>query len=73
VDARYSRSELWIRLTTTASVLLVAAIAAVVSYRHMHGLVLEHGEDGWAAALIPVVGGRDDHKSNRLDLWIKNF
>jgi hypothetical protein len=49
-----SRSERWIRSTTTASVLLVAVIAAVLSYRHMHELVLKHGEDLWAAALIPL-------------------
>lgn len=44
----------WIRHTTTASVLLVALIAAVVSFRHMHRLALDHGEDPLAAALIPL-------------------
>ncbi len=48
------RPDCWIRLTTTASVLLVALIAAVVSFRHMHELALLHGEDPLAAALIPL-------------------
>lgn len=48
------RADRWIRLTTTASVLLVALIAAVVSFRHMHELALLHGEDPLAAALIPL-------------------
>ena len=43
-----------IRWTTTASVVLLAAIAAVVSYRHMHTLTLAHGESAWTAALIPL-------------------
>ncbi|MFE0147761.1 DUF2637 domain-containing protein [Nonomuraea sp. NPDC059007] len=38
--------------------LLVALIAAVVSFRHMHELALLHGEDPLAAALLPAtVGG----------------
>lgn len=48
------RFESWIRRTTTASVLLLAGIAAVVSFRHMHELALKHGEDELAAALIPL-------------------
>lgn len=39
------RPDRWIRRTTTASVLLVALIAAIVSFRHMHELALLHGED----------------------------
>ena len=42
------------RRTTTASVVLLAGIAAVVSYGHMHALALQHGEGAWAAALIPL-------------------
>ncbi|WP_308168861.1 DUF2637 domain-containing protein [Nonomuraea sp. NEAU-A123] len=34
--------------------LLLAAIAAVVSFRHMHELCLRHGEDHLAAVLIPL-------------------
>ncbi|MEU7941713.1 DUF2637 domain-containing protein [Microbispora bryophytorum] len=48
------RSDRWIRNTTTASVVLVALIAAVVSFRHMHRLALDHHEDPLAAALIPL-------------------
>jgi hypothetical protein len=33
---------------------LLAGIAAVVSYRHMHTLTLAHGESAWTAALIPL-------------------
>jgi len=43
-----------IRWTTTASVVLLAGIAAVVSYRHMHTLTLAHGESAWTAALVPL-------------------
>ncbi|WP_238438619.1 DUF2637 domain-containing protein, partial [Frankia nepalensis] len=44
----------WTRLATVASVLAVAGIAATVSYRHMRGVALEHGEDPIAAAIIPI-------------------
>ncbi len=47
-------ADRWIRRTTTASVLLLAGIAAVVSYTHMHTLALQHGEGAWASALIPL-------------------
>lgn len=43
-----------IRWTTTASVALLAVIAAVVSYRHMHELALRHGESQMGAALVPL-------------------
>src|SRR3954465_6204413 len=51
---RYPSSDRGIQLTTTISVLLLAAIAAVVSFRHMHELALLHGEDALVAALIPL-------------------
>ncbi|MGN9845163.1 DUF2637 domain-containing protein [Nonomuraea sp. H19] len=47
-------SDRWIRGTTTAAVVVLAAIAAVVSFRHMRELALAHGEDELAAALIPL-------------------
>ena len=47
-------ADRWIRRITTASVLLLAGIAAVVSYGHMHTLAPEHGEGVWASALIPL-------------------
>jgi hypothetical protein len=51
---KLSRADRWIRRTTTASVVLLAGIAAVVSYRHTHTLTLQHGESAWTAALIPL-------------------
>jgi len=52
VDTRVG--ERWIRGTTTASVVLLACIAAVVSYGHMHMLTVVHGESARTAALIPL-------------------
>ncbi|KAB8185969.1 DUF2637 domain-containing protein [Microbispora catharanthi] len=43
-----------IQRTTSAGVFLLALIAAVVSFRHMHELCLRHGEDRLAAVLIPL-------------------
>jgi len=51
---RWSDADVWIRLATIAAVLTVAAIAAAVSYRHMRGVALDHGEDATAAAIIPI-------------------
>jgi hypothetical protein len=43
-----------IRLITTLSVVVLAGIAAVLSYRHMYVLVRRYGETSWTAALLPV-------------------
>ncbi|MEO3810800.1 DUF2637 domain-containing protein [Sphaerisporangium sp. B11E5] len=43
-----------IRRTTIVGVSLLALIAAVVSFRHMRELCLQHGEDQLAAVLIPL-------------------
>jgi hypothetical protein len=43
-----------IRWATTLSVVVLAGIAAVLSYKHMRTLVLEYGETSWTAALLPV-------------------
>lgn len=43
-----------IRRLTAASVLLVAAIAAVVSFLHIEDLALAHGQAVLAALLLPV-------------------
>ncbi|WP_425563933.1 DUF2637 domain-containing protein [Nonomuraea longicatena] len=43
-----------IQRTTITGVVLLAGIAAVVSFRHMHELCLRHGEDHLAAVLIPL-------------------
>jgi Protein of unknown function (DUF2637) len=45
-------SDLWIRLVTVISVVLLAVIAAVVSFGHMRELALRHGEARWSANLI---------------------
>ena len=43
-----------IQWTTTLSVVLLAAIAAVLSYKHMYVLVRRYGEARWSAALCPI-------------------
>jgi hypothetical protein len=43
-----------IQRTTISGVVLLAVIAAVVSFRHMHELCVRHGEDDFAAVLIPL-------------------
>lgn len=47
--------QVWIQAATAASVILLAVIAAVVSYDHMHALALQHDEGAWASALIPLL------------------
>jgi hypothetical protein len=44
----------WSRTVTIAAVLMLAGIAAVVSYSHMYELALRHGEPEWRAALFPL-------------------
>lgn len=53
-ESHPARSDAAIQRTTTATVVVLAAIAAVVSYRHMHELALRHGEASWSAALAPL-------------------
>nr|WP_159944027.1 DUF2637 domain-containing protein [Nocardiopsis sp. FR6] len=48
------KSSRWPRWTTIAAVLMLALIAAVVSYSHMYELALRHGEPEWRAALFPL-------------------
>jgi hypothetical protein len=45
--------NLLIRLTTALAVATVAAVAAVISYRHAYELVSTHGETGITARLLP--------------------
>jgi hypothetical protein len=47
-------SSRWSRWTTITAVLILAVIAAVVSYSHMYELALRHGEPAWRAALFPL-------------------
>jgi hypothetical protein len=42
-----------IRITTALAVAVVAAVAAIISYRHAYELVSTHGETGMTARLIP--------------------
>lgn len=42
-----------IRITTALAVVAVAAVAAVISYRHAYELVPSHGESGRTARLVP--------------------
>lgn len=42
-----------IRITTALAVATVAAVAAVISYRHAYDLVSTHGETGVTARLLP--------------------
>lgn len=46
-------AAVWVRRVTTASVLAVAAVAAVASYEHMRALAEASGE-GWRSWLLPV-------------------
>ncbi|MEV4245209.1 DUF2637 domain-containing protein [Streptosporangium canum] len=43
-----------IRFATTVVVLLLAAVAAVVSYRHAYEVVVLNGEAGFTAYLVPL-------------------
>ena len=47
-------SSRWSRWTTIVAVLMLAVIAAVVSYSHMYELAQRHGEPAWRAALFPL-------------------
>jgi hypothetical protein len=42
-----------IRITTALAVATVAAVAAVISYRHAYELISTHGETGVTARLVP--------------------
>ncbi|WUI01556.1 hypothetical protein OHR68_06970 [Spirillospora sp. NBC_00431] len=53
-DAQRGWSDEAIRWTTTISVIVLAGIAAVLSYKHMYMLVREYGETSWALLVIEV-------------------
>jgi Protein of unknown function (DUF2637) len=46
-------AERAIRWATTLSVIVLAIIAAIISYKHMYLLVRRYGETSWTAALLP--------------------
>jgi hypothetical protein len=72
-----------IRLTTALAVLMVAGVAAVISYQHAYELVTTHGETGftahllpftvdgliWAASMVALDASRRNHLVPRLALW----
>jgi hypothetical protein len=72
-----------IRLTTALAVLMVAGVAAVISYQHAYELVTSHGETGitarlspftvdgliWAASMVVLDASRRNHPVPRLALW----
>lgn len=53
-DTAASGSDQMIRWTTTVTVVVLGAIAAAISYRHMFILVSAYGEARWTAALLPI-------------------
>jgi hypothetical protein len=53
-DARMGWADRLVRWTTTVSVVVLAVIAAIISYKHMFALVRRYGETSWTAALLPV-------------------
>src|SRR4051812_146957 len=52
--AMMQRGDRVIRWTTTLSVIVLAGIAAVLSYKHMYILVRRYGETSWTSTLLPV-------------------
>jgi len=49
-----TRADLAIRIAAAVSVVVVAAIAAVISYQHAYDLVVAHGESGAIARALPL-------------------
>ncbi|HLV75113.1 MAG TPA: DUF2637 domain-containing protein [Vulgatibacteraceae bacterium] len=47
-------SDRFIRAAAALVVIVLGAIAAVISYRHAYTLAVDHGETGTTAALVPV-------------------
>jgi uncharacterized protein DUF2637 len=72
-----------IRVTTALAVLMVASVAAIISYQHAYELVTTHGEKGftarllpftvdgliWAASMVAMDASRRSHPVPRLALW----
>ncbi|TYK51072.1 DUF2637 domain-containing protein [Actinomadura decatromicini] len=54
LNAKPSVADKVIRGTSTLSVIILAGIAAVISYRHMYHLVFRYEEGSWTAALLPI-------------------
>ncbi|WP_338741542.1 DUF2637 domain-containing protein [Actinomadura luteofluorescens] len=72
-----------VRITTALAVVAVAAVAAVISYRHAYELVHSHGESGptarlvpftvdgliWAASMVLLDASRRKHPAPPLAKW----
>jgi hypothetical protein len=53
-SGRPNRGDSFLRVSTAAAVLLVALIAAIVSFVHIQSLAVTHGQTQLAAALLPL-------------------
>jgi hypothetical protein len=72
-----------IRITTALAVLMVASVAAIISYQHAYELVTTHGETGftarllpftvdgliWAASMVALDASRRNQPAPHLALW----
>jgi hypothetical protein len=72
-----------VRVTTALAVVMVAAVAAVISYRHAYELVRAHGESGpmarlvlftvdgliWAASMVMLDSSRQKQSAPALAKW----
>ena len=65
VEHRGCTGDRVIQWTTTLSVVVLAGIAAVLSYKHMYVLVRRYGETSWVAALSPVSLLADSRQSQQ--------
>ncbi|WP_433224455.1 DUF2637 domain-containing protein [Microtetraspora malaysiensis] len=54
VSSQSSKGGKIIRGVTTAVVAILAAVAAVISYRHIYEVATAYGEEGWTAHLVPI-------------------
>jgi hypothetical protein len=53
-DGRQPAAATWQRRVTALAVLLVAAVAATISYSHMRALAMTAGEGQWQATVLPL-------------------
>jgi len=57
-----SHVDVIIGVLACVTVVLLACIAAAISYSHMHELAIRHGETGWRAHAFPLsVDGIEPH------------
>lgn len=53
-EAGELRAATWQRTLTGLAVVVVAAVAAAISYSHLQALALSAGEGAWQAAILPL-------------------